>query len=175
MEDFFANGNIKIKCAGCDASNADTVIGALFTAVGYSEEEAADGFISHTIKVNLDNVEKYEGLTGVTVRYGLVAALHKDGKPIYLSGDEILAVDKAFSLEMTSTKFTNLLIRINGITDNTSVNCNAYAVINGEITYLCGDTASSTAAARSLSILPKTVKQASVEATPVETREKQMF
>lgn len=168
---YFANGIVKIKCAGCDASNEDTEIGALFTAVGYSQNEISGGFISHTMKVNLDNIAEYERLTGITVRYGLVASMHKDGKPIYLNGDEIIAVDKAISLEMTNTEYTNLLIKINGITDERAINCNAYAVINGEITYLCGDTASDTATAKSLSIVPEVAESISCEAQAPESKQ----
>ena len=168
---YFANGNVKIKCAGCTASNGDTVIGALFTPVGYSQNEISGGFISHTVKVNLDNIAEYERLTGITVRYGLVASMHKDGKPIYLNGDEINVVDKAISLEMTNTIYTNLLIKINGITDERAINCNAYAVINGEITYLCGDTASSVAAPKSLNILPEVAESISYDAQAPESKQ----
>ena len=168
---YFANGSVKIKCAGCDASNEDIEIGALFTAVGYSENEVIGGFISHTIKVNLENMAEYERLTGITVRYGLVAALHKDGKPIYLDGDKIATVDKAYSLDMTNTEYSNLLIKVNGITDARAINCNAFAVINGEITYLCGDTASSVAAPKSLNILPEVAESISCEAQAPESKQ----
>ena len=168
---YFANGNVKIKCASCTASNVDTVIGALFTPVGYSQNEVSGGYISHTVKVNLDNIAEYERLTGITVRYGLVASMHKDGKPIYLNGDEINVVDKAISLEMTNTIYTNLLIKINGITDERAINCNAYAVINGEITYLCGDTASDTAAPKSLNIVPEVAESISYDAQAPESKQ----
>lgn len=168
---YFANGNVKIKCASCEATNEDTEFGALFTSVGYSENEVYDGFISHTIKVNLDNVKEYERLTGTTVRYGLVAAVHKDGKPIYLNGDKIEVAEKAYSLEMTGTIYDNLLIKINGITDNRAINCNAYAVINGEITYLCGNTARDTAEAKSLNVVPEVVSSISLDAQAPENKQ----
>lgn len=168
---YFANGNVKIKCASCEATNEDTEFGALFTAAGYSENEVYGGFISHTIKVNLDNVMEYERLTGITVRYGLVAAMHKDGKPIYLNGDKIEVAEKAYSLEMTGTIYDNLLIKINSIIDNRAMNCNAYAVINGEITYLCGNTASDTAEAKSLNIVPEVVSSISLDAQAPENKQ----
>lgn len=168
---YFANGNVVIKCASCEATNKDTEFGALFTAVGYSESEIYGGFISHTIKVNIDNVNEYERLTGVTVRYGLVAAIHSDGKPIYLDGDKIAVAEKAYSLEMTGTEYNNLLIKINGITDDRAMNCNAYAIINGEITYLCGDVASSTASAKSLSISPELVSSILVDVQVPENKQ----
>lgn len=168
---YFANGNVKIKCASCEATNEDTEFGALFTAVGYSQSEVYGGFISHTIKVNLDNVKEYERLTGITVRYGLVAAVHNDGKPIYLNGDKIEVAEKAYSLEMTGTIYDNLLIIINGITENKAMNCNAYAVINGEITYLCGNIASDTAEAKSLNIVPEVVSSISLDAQAPENKQ----
>ena len=168
---YFANGNIIIKCASCEATNSETEFGALFEAVGYSVNEISGGYISHTVKVNLENVKEYERLTGATVRYGLVAAMHKDGMPISLNDGEIITAEKSYSLEMTGTEYSNLLIKIHGITSDMALNCNAYAIINGEITYLCGDVASNTATAKSLGISPEIASSISIDAVAPEAKQ----
>ena len=157
--------------ASCDATNSETEFGALFTAVGYSVNEISGGYISHTIKVDLENVKEYERLTGTAVRYGLVAAVHKDGNPISLNDGEIVTSEKSYSLEMTDPEYSNLLIKINGITNDMALNCNAYVVLNGEITYLCGDVASSTATAKSLGISPEIVASILPDAIVEETKQ----
>ena len=168
---YFANGKVKIKCASCEASNENTELGALFGAVGYSQSEGTGNYISHTMKVEIDNLKEYERLTGITVRYGLVVALHTDGKPISLENDKILASEKAYSFEMTGTEYTNLLIKLNGITDTRAINCNAFAIINGEITYLCGDIATDTAIAKSINILPEVASSVSLDAQVPENKQ----
>lgn len=167
---YFANGVVVIKCASCSAQNSDTEISPLFEAVGYSTNEAMNGFISHTIKVNVDVVDEYKNYTGITVQYGVMASVAASN-PLTIENGKVVANGKAVAAEMSNTNYTTLLIKVHGITSNEAMNCNAYVAIDGVITYLCGDEALESPAEKSLNISNETIEGMSVEAILQETKQ----
>ena len=168
---YFASGALVIKCASCIAENGDQTIAPLFEAVGYSTNEASNDFISHTIKVNLDAINAYKEYTGIMVQYGVMASVAASN-PLTMENGKVVAIGKAVSAEMSGTCFTTLLVKVNGITNNNPMNCNAYAEINGTITYLCGDQALESPLEKSLDISNEAVEQTSIEAVvPQENKQ----
>ena len=168
---YFASGALVIKCASCIAENGDQTIAPLFEAVGYSTNEASNDFISHTIKVNLDAINAYKEYTGIMVQYGVMASVAASN-PLTMENGKVVAIGKAVSAEMSGTCFTTLLVKVNGITNNNPMNCNAYAEINGTITYLCGDQALENPIEKSLDISNEAVEQTSIEAVvPQENKQ----
>ena len=166
---YFASGTTIVKCAHCVQETNGADFSPLFTAVGYSSAEEMNGYVSHTVKVNLDVIKSYYEITGNKVYYGVVAAQATNGKPLSIENGKVVSGEKAVSADMTDTTFSTLVIKINGITNNSAFNCNAYAVIGDEITYLCGDTATDTAASKSLNIVAEATN---VElAPPKETKQ----
>lgn len=150
---YFVPGVTVVKCAHCAQETNGAEFSPLFTAVGYSSAEEMNGYVSHTVKVNLEAIENYKKITGIEVQYGVVAAQATDGKPLQIVDGKVTTVGKSVAADMTGTSFSTLVIKINGITNNSAFNCNAYAVINNEITYLCEDVATDTAVSKSLNIV----------------------
>ena len=60
-------------CEHCQRTEVVETIDAMFTCLGYSTAEFANGGISIGYKVNKDSISKYEELTGEEVSYGLFA------------------------------------------------------------------------------------------------------
>ena len=60
-------------CAHCQRTDIVETIDAMFTCLGYSTAEFANGGISIGYNVNKDSISKYEELTGEEVSYGLFA------------------------------------------------------------------------------------------------------
>ena len=153
---YFGEGTIVLMCAHCDAQANDTEkVGALFVADGYSiPETGTTDCISHTIRVNKANVEKYEILTGNKVSYGIVAGI-KDSvsNPVSVEDGKIVADDYAVFADMTGTEYTKLVIKITGLDKGVNVSCNAYVVFNTDPTkiyYLCDNKVTTEAVAKSL-------------------------
>ena len=163
---YFVPGVTVVKCAHCVQETNGAEFSPLFIAVGYSSAEEMNGYVSHTVKVNLEAIEEYKKITGIDVQYGVVAAQATDGKPLQIVEGKVATVGKSVAADMTGTSYSTLVIKINGITDNSAFNCNAYAVVNNEITYLCGEVATDTAVSKSLNIVAEATS--SVELAPPE-------
>lgn len=142
----YENGyiNVGTKTTFCTNDSCehslDEDVEEIFTSVGYSTPEEGGNFITHTVIVNKEELIAYEENSGKTIEYGLVAAIHADGKPVVLSDDgEITAASQAAVVKMTGTNYSKIEIKLTSIPQGVSVNCNAFFVVDGIVNYICGD------------------------------------
>ena len=122
----------------CEHS-VDEDVEEIFTSVGYSSPEEGGNFITHTVIVNKEELIAYEENSGKTIEYGLVAAIHTNGKPVVLSDDgEITAASQAAVVKMTNANYNKIEIKLISIPQGVTVNCNAYYIVDGTVNYICG-------------------------------------
>ncbi len=137
------------KCADCAMVEAQEEISPIFYAVGYTFNEEEPSQISYRALVNHKPLERYEELSGETLKYGLVAGIaekNSDGKPLTFNAEtqKIGTVGSVVYAQATDTDYTSVEIKLTGINVSTSIYCNAFAVVNSKISYICdtvGDTA----------------------------------
>ena len=141
------------KCLDCEAFYTGEQISdsALFVSFGYSTPEYESNSIVYSIRVNHKNIESYESIAKVTVRYGTVAAAGSAvGTPISITNGAIEPMQQSVACEMTGTNYVNLTIKLLNVPKSTPVNCCAFAVIESTVTYLCDGICSSVAETKQL-------------------------
>ena len=142
-DNYLLGGTMTVKCAHCDSTTVpEEKYDALFEAVGYSmsEDDEPIKYVSHTVIVNKKAIEVYETISGKTVNYGVVGAIANDGKPLYLDNEgKLVPSEKAVAVNMTGTDYSKITIKINGLSVGIGVNCNAYVLVDGAISYICDD------------------------------------
>lgn len=142
-DNYLLGGTMTVKCAHCDSTTVpEEKYDALFEAVGYSmsEDDEPIKYVSHTVIVNKKAIEVYETISGKTVNYGVVGAIANDGKPLYLDNEgKVTPAEKAVAVNMTGTDYSKITIKINGLSAGIGVNCNAYVLVDGAISYICDD------------------------------------
>ena len=150
---YFSNAKQQHKCLDCEAFYTGEQISdsALFVSFGYSTPEYESNSIFYSIRVNHKNIESYESIAKVTVRYGTVAATGSAvGTPISITNGAIEPMQQSVACEMTGTNYVNLTIKFLNVPKSTPVNCCAFAVIESTVTYLCDGICSSVAETKQL-------------------------
>ena len=143
------------KCEACGTINTTEEISAIFIPIGYTQPETGEPFLGYEVSINHKALERYEELSGETVQYGLLAgiAMDESGKPLSLDEEgKLVANSSTAVVNFTGKNYTNFEIKITGINKTTSLYCNAYAVIDKGVTYIC-DTASETATKKDVVIV----------------------
>lgn len=138
------------KCADCKTVESREEISPLFVAVGYTFNEEEPSQISYRAFVKQEPLARYEELSGQPLKYGLVAGIagqNPDGKPLTFNAEtqQIGTVGSVVYAQATGTDYTSIEIKLTGINISTTIYCNAFAVVNSKISYICdttGDTAS---------------------------------
>ena len=138
------------KCADCKTVESREEISPLFVAVGYTFNEEEPSQISYRAFVKQEPLARYEELSGQPLKYGLVAGIagqNPDGKPLTFNAEtqQIGTVGSVVYAQATGTDYTSIEIKLTGINTSTTIYCNAFAVVNSKISYICdttGDTAS---------------------------------
>ena len=144
------------KCADCGTVEATEEIAAIFYAVGYTFNEQEPSQISYRAYVNHEPLQKYEELSGESLKYGLVAGIagvNSDGKPLTYDKEtqKIGTVGAVVYAQATGTDYSSIEIKLTGINISTSIYCNAYAIVNSKVSYIC-DTESDEATAKNIVI-----------------------
>lgn len=168
----YPNGYIHagVKVVGCTRclKGEETPISPLFETYGYSKDTKSVAIV-HKVKVNKTAISEYEAyLTSkngesITIEYGVLASIAREddeetsfvgGMPLTSNG-EIAEGYNGVVGKMTGTSFTILEIKICGITDYTAgLNCNAYVIVDGNITYINGNETSDKALTVTYDSLP---------------------
>lgn len=145
-------------CDRCVKVEAKKECDALFTSRGYSKYEDS---IVFGIYANTDAIKAYETLTEKTLKYGLVTAvLANDGALIDTNG-EIINSSNTLSIDCSGTSYSIMQVKMTGITSDyhqTALNCCAYVVDGGNVTYLydCKKEGATVATPASSSTAPST-------------------
>ncbi len=149
---YISVGNKTTFCTneGC-AHKIVEVAPALFVSVGYSSSEYLAGTIVHTVIVNKNAILAYEENSGKTVEYGVVAAIHADGKPVEVTEDgTIVGRGQSIIAKMTNADYTRVEVKLIGVGAGIEVNCNAYIVVDGKVRYICGEEVLETAVSKTI-------------------------
>ena len=150
---YFANAKQQHKCLDCEVLYVGEQISdsALFISHGYSIPEYEDNSIFYSIKVNHKNIENYESIANVKVKYGTVAAAgNAVGSPISVVNGCVAAKEQSIVCEMTGTNYVNLTIKLMNIPKSTPINCCAFAIVEASAVYLHDGTSSSIAETKQL-------------------------
>lgn len=142
-------------CTDCQTVERTENIEKIFDVRGYTFDEKNPNHIGHKTIVNLTAKATYEELSGKTIKYGMLAGIapeNADGQPISLNNDGEIVVGKSTIIaDMTGTEFSLIEIKITNINLSTFIYCNAYAIIDSNITYIC-DSISDTATIKKIVI-----------------------
>ena len=124
---------------------------ALFISVGYSSPEYLEGCIVHTVIANKNAIYAYQENSDKKIEYGVVAAIHADGKPVEVAEDgTIVGRGQAIIAKMTNTNYSRIEIKLMGVGAGIEVNCNAYIVVDNKVGYICGDEVLETAVSKTI-------------------------
>ena len=121
--DSFASKGVKtVKCLDCNSTPATEEALALFTYLGHSFRENAQGEVVIGYFVNENAVAEYKNVTGNTVSYGVFIVL-KDR----LLGNDIFASDGSAAngvvyAEMSSYSIDAFILKITGFTTEAQMN-----------------------------------------------------
>ena len=82
-----------------------------------------------------------------------IAGTNADGKPLTYDKEtgKIGTVGSVVYAQATGTDYSSIEIKLTGINISTSIYCNAYAIVNSKVSYIC-DTASDTATIKDIVI-----------------------
>ena len=144
----FPNGYSKtgLKVVGCTREGCEqsekTVVPALFESYGFSVDEKNVG-ITYKTKVNYNVINDYKAFLDSTndsktaIDYGIFVAIDKEeGKPIN-SNCEASSNYQAVVAKATDTPYSILHVKICGIDDpEKKLNCGAFIIINGNVSYI---------------------------------------
>ena len=144
---FFANAKYQHKCQVCEAIylGQDVEGTALFTMKGISVEEGeASSSLSHTIRVNLAAVDKYNEFRGENdqIKYGMLAGIVKSGtNGKVLNADcTPVAEETIVSSRYDGTNYSLMQVKISNITDpDAALYCCAFTVVGEDVYYLLND------------------------------------
>lgn len=144
------------KCTKCQTVESHEEISPIFEAVGYTFDEEDPSQISYRAFVKQEPLKRYEELAGQSLKYGLVAGIAKenpDGKPLTFNADteEISTNGDVVCVEINNKDYASLEIKLMGINVSTSIYCNAFAIVNSKVSYIC-DTESDTATHKNIVI-----------------------
>ena len=140
------NGIHKIGCTrhGCDYGTSEA-LNALFVNKGYTKEEGANGSsIAYGIQIDRQAISEYEKATGKKVTYGFIvgsAPSNPTGDIVNAKGESLLqntvAVDFTAIEQQTFTIYNVKLTDIKTDAQKAlSIYCNAYIIVNEEISYV---------------------------------------
>ena len=123
-------------CLDCQNALETDEIAPLFTCLGYSTAEFANGGISVGYNVNKDAISEYEELTGKEVSYGLFAGTKAGLGTNDVIGEDGKAVAGAITAGFENSKYSYMFIKMFGFNEDnkdTPFAIGAYvAVDNGE-------------------------------------------
>ena len=146
-ENYFAKGVITKACAHCDATTTPDIevesAKPMFAPLGYSmsEEESSVKFVAHFVQANSDAIKAYENITGKEVRYGVLGAIADEScNPLEVDENGVIITKPgAVYANMTDTDYTNITVRINGISSGAKVHCGAYVIVDNVLSYIFDD------------------------------------
>ena len=135
--EYTENGTKVLKCNTCGLEKAMEIsVAPLFTCLGYSTAEFANGGISVGYNVNKDAISEYETITGVEVSYGLFAGTKQGLGTNDVIGENGKAVAGAITAGFENSKYSFMFIKMFGFNEDnkdTPFAIGAYvAVDNGE-------------------------------------------
>ena len=123
-------------CLDCQNALETDEIAPLFTCLGYSTAEFANGGISVGYNVNKDAISEYETISGVEVSYGLFAGTKQGLGTNDVIGEDGKAVAGAITAGFENSKYSFMFIKMFGFNEDnkdTPFAIGAYvAVDNGE-------------------------------------------
>ena len=123
-------------CLDCQNALETDEIAPLFTCLGYSTAEFANGGISVGYNVNKDAISEYETISGVEVSYGLFAGTKQGLGTNDVIGEDGKAVAGAITAGFENSKYSFMFIKMFGLNEDnkdTPFAIGAYvAVDNGE-------------------------------------------
>lgn len=114
--EYTENGTKVLKCNTCGLEKAMEIsVAPLFTYLGYSTAEFANGGISVGYNVNKDAISEYETITGVEVSYGLFAGT-KQG----LGTNDVIgeAVDGVITAGFDGSEYSYMFIKMFGFNED---------------------------------------------------------
>lgn len=129
------------ECKDCKTVENSEEIAPIFDALGYTEDEEDPSFIGYKTTINATAKARYEELSGKNVQYGMLAGITTegaDGKPLSLDNDgKVVAGASTVVVNMAGLQYNMIQIKITGINLSTYLYCNAYAIIDSNIIYIC--------------------------------------
>ena len=129
------------QCKDCKFVETSEDIAPIFDALGYTEDEEDPSFIGYKTTVNATSKARYEELSGKNVQYGMLAGITTegaDGKPLSLDNDgKVVAGASTVVVNMAGLQYNMIQIKITGINVSAFLYCNAYAIIDSNIIYIC--------------------------------------
>ncbi len=114
--EYTENGTKVLKCNTCGLEKAMEIsVAPLFTYLGYSTAEFANGGISVGYNVNKDAISEYEIITGVEVSYGLFAGT-KQG----LGTNDVIgeAIDGVITAGFDGSEYSYMFIKMFGFNED---------------------------------------------------------
>ncbi len=145
---FLQEGEYYIGCTNDGCTNGTTKkLGALFTCLGYSAPEYAEGGIAVGFMVDDKAIAEYETVTGKAVRYGVFAVSREKLGANEVFGEDGAASEGVVSANMTAYETVAFELKIVGFTDeqkDTKLAMGAYVAISDdeatEYSYMQDDT-----------------------------------
>ena len=117
--DFASTGTKTLKCPKCGSEDITEQVDALFTCLGYSTAEFANGGISIGYNVNKDAISEYEELTGTEVSYGLFAGTKAGLGTNDVIGETGEAVAGAITAGFENSAYSFMYIKMYGFENET--------------------------------------------------------
>ena len=105
-------------CLDCQNALETDEIAPLFTCLGYSTAEFANGGISVGYNVNKDAISEYEELTGMEVSYGLFAGTKAGLGTNDVIGENGEAVAGAITAGFENSKYSYMFIKMFGFNED---------------------------------------------------------
>lgn len=145
----FTNPGYKATvCVNCNTmdSNITDTIGPLFSTLGYSVREDGVSGITLGFAPIYDNIEKYNELSGTTLKFGTVLgsrAVLTEGNPLNLNGEDVTPTEGIVAKDYTALGYDIISCRIAGFNsalNSTELIIAAYIYDGYNIYYLGNDT-----------------------------------
>ena len=147
-ESYLEKGFYKSSCTLCGEENiteGTASAPALFTCLGYSAQEYANGGISISFVINKNAIEEYTEITGNSLSYGVFASSQKRAQDDQGTDKEIVnadgtVIDGVASVDFSKYDYDIFAIKIIGFETeehkNVQLALGAYVIANGKVSYL---------------------------------------
>ncbi|MBO5338541.1 MAG: hypothetical protein J6A96_02440 [Clostridia bacterium] len=145
------------KCTVCNTSVTSETIAPIFESLGYSvqEGEGALGAVTHKVRVNITALTRYQELSGITLKYGVVAGIKTEtstGTLVGIESDNVVSKENSLIADVTGTSYSILELKLTNIDKTIDVYCNAYVVSGSDITYIFGTSEAKNAIAQKVTL-----------------------
>ena len=117
--EYTENGTKVLKCNTCGLEKAMEIsVAPLFTCLGYSTAEFANGGISVGYNVNKDAISEYEIITGVEVSYGLFAGTKAGLGTNDVIGEDGNAIAGTITAGFDGSEYSYMFIKMFGFNED---------------------------------------------------------